>query len=47
VKPDCEIQAFKRLARKIKKDYPRLKIIVGADALYAKKTITDICKENG
>lgn len=30
-----------------KKEYPRLKIIVGADALYAKKTIIDICKANG
>ena len=46
-KQDCEIQAFKRLAQKIKKEYPRLKIIVGADALYAKKTIIDICKSNG
>lgn len=46
-KQDCEIKAFKRLARKIKKEYPRLKILIGADALYAKKTIMDICKENG
>ena len=46
-KQDCEIRAFKRLAQKIKKEYPRLKIIVGADALYAKKTIIDICKANG
>ena len=45
-KQDCEIKAFKRLAQKIKKEYPRLKIIIGADALYAKKTIIDICKEN-
>lgn len=46
-KQDCEIKAFKRLAKKIKKEYPRLKIIIGADALYANKTIIDICKENG
>lgn len=45
-KQDCEINAFKRLAKKIKKAYPRLKIIIGADALYASKTIMDICKEN-
>lgn len=45
-KQDCEIKAFKRLAKKIKKEYPRLKIIIGADALYAKKPIIDICKEN-
>lgn len=45
-KQDCEIKAFKRLAKKIKKEYPRLKMLIGADALYAKKTILDICKEN-
>ena len=27
-KQDCEIKAFKRLAEKIKKEYPRLKIII-------------------
>lgn len=46
-KQDCEINAFKRLAKKIKKEYPRLNIVIGADALYAKKTIMDICQENG
>lgn len=45
-KQDCEINAFKRLAKKIKTSYPRLKIIIGADALYASKSIMDICKEN-
>ena len=45
-KQDCEIKAFKRLAKKIKKEYPKLRIIIGADALYAKRTIMDICKEN-
>ena len=46
-KQDCELNAFKRLAKKIKEEYPRLKIIIGADALYASKPIMDICKENG
>lgn len=46
-KQDCELNAFKRLAKKIKKEYPRLNIVVGADALYAKKTVLDICKGNG
>lgn len=46
-KQDCEINAFKRLAKKIKEEYPRLKIIIGADALYASKPIINICKENG
>ena len=44
-KQDCEINAFKRLSDKIKETYPRLKIIIGADALYASKPIMDICKE--
>lgn len=44
-KQDCEIKAFKRLAEKIKKEYPRLKIIISGDALYACKPVIDICKE--
>ena len=46
-KQDCEIRAFKRLAQKIKEEYPRLKIIISGDALYASKPVMDICKENG
>lgn len=46
-KQDCEIKAFKRLAEKIKKEYPRLKIIISGDALYASKPVIDICKEKG
>lgn len=45
-KQDCEIKAFKRLAEKIKKEYPRLKIIISGDALYACKPVIDICNEN-
>ena len=46
-KQDCEINAFKRLAEKIKKEYPRLKIIISGDALYANKSVMDICEGNG
>lgn len=46
-KQDCEIKAFKRLAEKIKKQYPRLKILISGDALYANKTVIEICKEYG
>lgn len=46
-KQDCEINAFKRLAEKIKKEYPKLKILISGDALYACKAVFDICKENG
>ena len=46
-KQDCETKAFKRLAKKIKTEYPRLKIIISGDALYASKPVMDICKANG
>ena len=45
-KQDCETKAFKRLANKIKKEYPRLRIIISGDALYASKPVMEICKEN-
>ena len=43
-KQDCETKAFKRLAEKIKKEYPKLRIIISGDALYASKPVMDICK---
>lgn len=46
-KQDCETKAFKRLAENIKKEYPRLRIIISGDALYASKPVIDICKEKG
>ena len=46
-KQDCEINAFKRLAKRIKNQYPKLKILISGDALYACKPVIDICKENG
>ena len=46
-KQDCETKAFKRLTDKIKKEYPRLRIIISGDALYASKPVMDICKEKG
>ena len=46
-KQDCETKAFKRLAEKIKKEYPRLKILISGDALYASKPVIDICNEYG
>ena len=45
-KQDCEIRAFNRLAEKIKREYPKLKILISGDALYANKSIIDICKQN-
>lgn len=46
-KQDCEINAFKRLADKIKKEYPRLRIIMSGDALYASNSVIEKCKEKG
>ncbi|MEX1137532.1 MAG: hypothetical protein WEB89_11560 [Balneolales bacterium] len=43
-KQDCELNAFKRLAAKIKSLYPRLPIVIVADALYANAPMMDICK---
>jgi len=46
-KQDCELKAFKRLAAKLKKYFPRLSICILADGLYPNKSIFDICRSNG
>lgn len=45
-KQDCEVNAFKRMAKRIKKTYPKLKFIVTGDALYATTPMINICKSN-
>ena len=45
-KQDCEVNAFKRMAPRIKKNYPKLKFIITGDALYATTPMIDICKEH-
>ncbi len=45
-KQDCEQTAFKRLAEKLKKNFPRLPICVLADALYASDPVMSICQNN-
>jgi hypothetical protein len=47
IKQDCETKAFKRLAERMKKDFPRLPIILLCDSLYAGEPVFDICKKNG
>jgi len=44
-KQDCEINAFKRTAPRIKKNYPKLIFIITGDALYATTPMINICKE--
>lgn len=46
-KQDCEQSAFKRLAGKLKKAFPRLPICILADALYATSPVMGICEGNG
>lgn len=45
-KQDCEVNAFKRMALRIKKNYPKQKFIITGDALYATTPIIDICNDN-
>ncbi len=44
-KQDCEINAFKRMAPRIHKNYPKLKFIIIGDALYATTPMINLCKE--
>jgi len=45
-KQDCEIKAFKRLASRLKKEFPRLPLVLLLDGLYPKEPIFNICKNN-
>ena len=45
-KQDCEIKAFRRLAEKLKKKYPRLPICILGDSLYACEPVFEICDSN-
>ncbi len=42
----CERKAFTRLAAKLKNIYPRLPLIILADALYPYESFFTICKAN-
>ena len=46
-KQDCELKAFPRLARRLKKDFPQLRLCLCMDGLYAKGSVLQICKDNG
>ncbi len=46
-KQDCELNAFIRLAEKLKKLYPRLPIVLLADGLYPNNTVFDACRRYG
>lgn len=42
-KQDCELKASYRLLEKIKKRFPKLPIIIGADALYLGRPFLELC----
>lgn len=44
-KQDCEVNAFKRMIKRIKKNYPKYKFIITGDALYATTPIINLCKK--
>ena len=46
-KQDCELKAFKRLAVKLKKYFPRLNICLLTDGLYTNISMMDICRQYG
>ena len=46
-KQDCELKAFKRLSKKIKKMFPHLSICIVADGLYANQALFDCCESMG
>lgn len=43
-KQDCELKAFKRLARRLKDCFPRLPILVLLDGLYPNGPIIELCR---
>lgn len=43
-KQDCEINAGKRLVRKIRKDHPKLRVIIVADSLHSKQPMIETIK---
>ena len=47
IKQDCEIKAFKRLAKKMHDQYPKLPILLVMDALYVAEPIIRICDQYG
>jgi hypothetical protein len=45
-KQDCELKAFYRLATRLKKEFPRLRLTLLLDGLYANGPVIEICRKN-
>mgnify|MGYP001248360375 FL=1 len=46
-KQDCELKAFYRLTKRLKKAFPRLPICLSLDSLFACGPVMSICEDNG
>jgi len=44
-KQDCELNAFYRLAEKLKQNFPKLPICLGMDSLYAAAPVFSLCRK--
>lgn len=45
-KQDCELKAFYRLSKRLKREFPKLKLTLLLDGLYAKGPVMEICFKN-
>lgn len=45
-KQDCEMNVFKRMSSRLKKNFPKFKFIITGDALYAFGPFIQLCKDN-
>ncbi len=45
-KQDCELKAFYRLAKRLKKTFPKLPVTLLLDGLYANGPVMEICRRN-
>jgi hypothetical protein len=45
-KQDCELKAFYRLAKRLKHEFQKLRLIILLDGLYAKGPVMEVCRKN-
>ncbi len=45
-KQDCELRAFYKMSKRLKKKFPQLKICLSLDGLYETEPLIKVCKEN-
>lgn len=46
-KQDCELNAAKRLLKRIKQEYPKLPVCTQGDVLYVAEPVMELCRKNG